>query len=161
VELPATAVLGAEGAGFLQAMQTLDKGRVGMACFGVGIARAAMEAAMKYAGERETFGKKLQQHQAIHFKIADMAVQIDGARLMTWRVAEMTDDVRELASVAKLFATEMAVKVTDAALQIHGGWGYTEDFPVERYWRDARLGPIGEGASEIQREIIARGMLGF
>ncbi|MBI5495762.1 MAG: acyl-CoA dehydrogenase family protein [Deltaproteobacteria bacterium] len=165
VELPADALVGAEGAGFLQAMQTLDKGRVGMACFGIGLARAAMAAAIKYASERETFGKKLQQHQAIHFKIADMQVQIEGARWMTWRVAldggEGDTGLREMASVAKLFATEMAVRVTDQALQIHGGWGYTEDFPVERYWRDARLGPIGEGASEIQREIIARALLGF
>lgn len=164
VHLERSCLLGAEGGGFLQAMQTLNKGRVGMACFGIGLARAAMEAAIRYAGERETFGKKLQQHQAIHFKIADMHVQIEAARLMTQCAAVDGgdgSDPRLLASVAKLYATEMAVRVTDQALQIHGGWGYTEDFPVERLWRDARLGPIGEGASEIQREIIARGMLGF
>jgi alkylation response protein AidB-like acyl-CoA dehydrogenase len=160
--LEAEALVGAQGAGFVQAMQTLERGRIAMACFGVGLARAAMEAAMKYAGEREAFGKKLQQHQAIHFKIADMHVQIEGARLMTFRAAVAAAEgqgARELASIAKLFATEMAVRVTDQALQIHGGWGYTEDFPVERLWRDARLGPIGEGTSEIQREILARNLL--
>lgn len=159
------ALVGSEGAGLAAALQTLTAGRVGVACLSIGLARAALAAARSYAGERTAFGKPLSAQQAVSFKIADMHVDIDSARLMAWRAAvalEQGDpDARPLSSIAKLFATEMAVRVTDAALQIHGGWGYTEQFEVERLWRDARLGPLGEGTSEIQREILARGLLGF
>jgi len=112
--------------------------------------------------ERRAFGKPIGRLQAVHFKIADMKVEIDGARLMArqvaWRLAQ-GEDLGVLPSVAKTYATEMAVRVTDMAVQIHGGWGYTDDFVVERLFRDARLGPIGEGTSEIQRELIARALL--
>jgi alkylation response protein AidB-like acyl-CoA dehydrogenase len=162
VQLDDSDVVGSVGAGFLQAMQTLEFGRIGMCHFGIGIAEAAYEASMKYATEREAFGKPIARLQAVHFKIADMKVKIDAARLMARRVfwtKSQGTECRELASVAKLYATEMAVEVTDAAVQIHGGWGYTDDFVVERLYRDARLGPIGEGTSEIQRELIARSLL--
>ena len=155
-------VLGTVGAGFIQAMQTLEFGRISMAHFGIGIAEAAFEASCRYAEERRAFGKPISTRQAIHFKIADMKVAIDAARLMARKVAWMKDrglPCADLASVAKCYATEMAVKVADDAVQIFGGWGYTDDFPVERLLRDARLGPIGEGTSEIQRDLIARSML--
>jgi alkylation response protein AidB-like acyl-CoA dehydrogenase len=162
VELLDADMVGAEGTGFLGAMQTLEFGRLGMCHFGIGIADAAMEASMKYSMEREAFGKPIARRQAVHFKIADMKVEIDAARLMARRIGWEKSQGREcrtLASVGKLFSTEMAVRATDAAVQIHGGWGYTDDFVVERLYRDARLGPIGEGTSEIQRELIARELL--
>jgi alkylation response protein AidB-like acyl-CoA dehydrogenase len=162
VELSDADIVGAEGAGFLQAMQTLEFGRIGMSHFGIGIAEAAMEASMKYATEREAFGKPIARKQAVHFKIADMKIEIDAARLMARRVSwekSKGKECRTLASVSKLYCTEMAVRVTDMAVQIHGGWGDTDDFVVERLYRDARLGPIGEGTSEIQRELIARDLL--
>lgn len=155
-------VLGEVGQGFIQAMQTLEWGRLGMSHFGIGIAEAALSASMKYANERTAFGKPIARHQAVHFKIADMKIEIDAARLMARKVAWLKDKgepCQDLASVSKLHATEMAVRVTDWAVQIHGGWGYTDDFVVERLYRDARLGPIGEGTSEIQRELIARALL--
>ena len=156
-------VLGEVGQGFVQAMMTLEHGRIGMAHFGIGIAEAAYEASLKYANEREAFGRAISKKQAVHFKIANMKVDIDAARLMTRKVAwtkyEAAQECRELASIAKLFATEMAVRVSNDALQIHGGWGYTNDFVVERLCRDARLGPIGEGTSEIQKELIAKSLL--
>lgn len=162
VELDDGDVLGTPGAGFIQAMQTLEFGRISMAHFGIGIAEAAFEAACRYAEERRAFGKPISTRQAVHFKIADMKIHIDAARLMARKVAWMKDQgiaCADLASVAKCFATEMAVKVADDAVQIFGGWGYTDDFPAERLLRDARLGPIGEGTSEIQRDLIARFML--
>lgn len=162
IRLERADVIGEVGAGFLQAMQTLEYGRISMAHFGIGIAQAAMEAAIDYANERHAFGKPIARKQAVHFKIADMVIQVDGARMTARRAAwtkAQGQPSAELASIAKVFATEMACKVTDAAVQIFGGWGYTEDFPVERLWRDARLGPIGEGTSEIQRELIAKTML--
>jgi alkylation response protein AidB-like acyl-CoA dehydrogenase len=162
VRLEASDVVGTPGAGFIQAMQTLEFGRISMSHFGIGIAEAAFEAACAYATERKAFGKPIARKQAVHFKIADMKVEIDGARLLARRVAWMKDrgiPCQDMASIAKTYATEMAVRVTDRAVQIFGGWGYTDDFPVERLYRDARLGPIGEGTSEIQRELIARAML--
>ena len=162
VELSDDDVIGEIGQGFIQAMQTLELGRIGMCHFGIGIADAAYDAARKYAQERTAFGRPIARLQAIHFKIADMKIQIDGARLMArqcaWRKSQ-GEHLGALASVAKTYACEIAVKVADAAIQIHGGWGYTGDFPVERLLRDARLGPIGEGTSEIQRELIARELL--
>lgn len=155
-------VVGEVGAGFGQAMMTLESGRIAMAHFGIGVAEAAFDAACLYATERHAFGKRIARKQAVHFRIADMKVAIDGARLMARKAAWMASEgipCAVEASVAKTFATEMAVKVADAAVQIHGGWGYTDDFPAERLLRDARLGPIGEGTSEIQRELIARSLL--
>jgi butyryl-CoA dehydrogenase len=162
VEISADDVVGEVGQGFIQAMQTLELGRIGMCHFGIGIAQAAYDASRKYAQERTAFGRPIARLQAVHFKIADMKIQIDGARLMArqigWRKSK-GEILGARASVAKNYACEMAVKVADAAVQVHGGWGYTSDFPVERYLRDARLGPIGEGSSEIQRELIARELL--
>jgi alkylation response protein AidB-like acyl-CoA dehydrogenase len=162
VQLGDDDVLGEVGQGFIHAMQTLEHGRVGMCHFAIGIAEAAYDAARAYANTRMAFGKPIARLQAVHFKIADMKVDIDAARLMARQVAWRKSEGEFLgarASVAKVFATEMAVRVTDAAVQVHGGWGYTSDFPVERLYRDARLGPIGEGSSEIQRELIARELL--
>jgi alkylation response protein AidB-like acyl-CoA dehydrogenase len=156
-------LVGEPGQGFIQAMQTLELGRIGMCHFAIGIAEAAFDAARHYAEERKAFGKPIAKLQAVHFKIADMKVEIDGARLMArqcaWRKEVEGEHLGALASVAKVYATEMAVRVTDMAVQVFGGWGYTDDYPVERLYRDARLGPIGEGSSEIQRELIAREML--
>jgi butyryl-CoA dehydrogenase len=155
-------VVGEVGQGFVQAMQTLELGRIGMCHFALGLADAAYDAARKYAMERRAFGKPIGRLQAVHFKIAEMKVEIDGARLMArqvaWRLAQ-GEEIGTRASVAKTYATEVAVRVTDMAVQVHGGWGYTDDFVVERLFRDARLGPIGEGTSEIQRELIARALL--
>lgn len=163
VRLDDSDVVGEVGQGFIQAMQTLELGRIGMCHFGIGIAEAAYDAARKYATERIAFKKPIAKFQAVHFKIADMKVEIDGARLMArqclWRKEVMGEQLGGLASVAKVYATEMAVRVTDAAVQVFGGWGYTSDHVVERLYRDARLGPIGEGSSEIQRELIARELL--
>ena len=163
VELSDDDVVGEVGQGFIQAMQTLELGRIGMCHFAIGIADAAFDAACRYAEERKAFGKPIAKLQAIHFKIADMKVEIDGARLMArqiaWRKEAEGEYLGPLASVAKTYATEMACRVTDMAVQIFGGWGYTSDHPVERLFRDARLGPIGEGSSEIQRELIARELL--
>ena len=158
-EIPHEWLVGPEGQGFILAMKTLESGRVGMAAFGVGIAQAALEAAVKYAQERTAFGRPIVKFQAVHFKIADMHVAVEGARLLAYRAAWAASQGRatqSLFSAAKLFATEAAVRCTDMALQIHGGYGYMAEYPVERLYRDARLGPIGEGTSEIQRSIIAR-----
>ena len=162
VKLDAGDLLGAEGAGFLQAMMILEYGRIAMSHFGIGIAEAALEAAMAYATDRVAFGRPIARKQAVHFKIADMKIELDAARLMARRVAWLKDrgeECRALASMSKLYATEMAVRATDRAVQIHGGWGYTDDYVVDRLYRDARLGPIGEGTSEIQRELVARSIL--
>jgi len=158
-EIPGEWLLGAEGTGFLQAMQTLEYGRVGMAAFGTGIAQAALEESIKYAKERKAFGKPIIKFQPVHFKIADMRVLIDGARILGMRASWMHGQgtcPQSLFSAAKLFATEAAVTCTDKAVQIHGGYGYMAEYRVERLYRDARLGPIGEGSSEIQRRLIAQ-----
>jgi alkylation response protein AidB-like acyl-CoA dehydrogenase len=160
--LPADRLLGGEGRGFIDTLKILDKGRVGIAAFSVGIAQASVEASIRYAGEREQFSHPLANFQAIQFKIADMATQVDAARLLTWRAAARADAGQTLtteASMAKLFAGEMAVQVALEAVQIHGGYGYLKDYPVERYLRDAKLGTIGEGTSEVQRMVIARQLL--
>jgi alkylation response protein AidB-like acyl-CoA dehydrogenase len=160
--LPADRLLGSEGEGFIDTLKILDKGRVGIAAFSVGIAQACLEASVRYAGERKQFGRALADFQAIQFKIADMATQVAAARLLTWRAAALADSGRPLnaeASMAKLFAGEMAVQAALEAVQIHGGYGYLKDYPVERYLRDAKLGTIGEGTSEVQRMVIARNLL--
>jgi alkylation response protein AidB-like acyl-CoA dehydrogenase len=158
-EIPHEWMLGAEGSGFIQAMQTLEFGRVGMAAFGVGIARAALDESIKYAKERSAFGKPIIKFQPVHFKIADMRVMVEGAQLLGMRASWLHRQGKcpqSLFSAAKLYATESAVKCTDMAVQIHGGYGYMAEYRVERLYRDARLGPIGEGASEIQRRLIAQ-----
>jgi alkylation response protein AidB-like acyl-CoA dehydrogenase len=153
-----------EGKGFRVAMQTLDGGRIGIAAQAVGIAQAAFDVARAYAKERHTFGKPIAEHQAIQMKLADMATEIDAARLLVYRAATMKDrgePVTEAGAKAKLFASEMARRQTGEAIQILGGYGYTKEFPVERYYRDAKVTEIYEGTSEIQRLVIARSILGL
>jgi len=163
VVVPAEDRLGEEGDGFRIAMATLDGGRIGIAAQAVGIAQSAFEAAVRYATERRMFGRAISEFQALRFYIADMATELDAARLLTWRAAVAKDDAAgsggrytEEAAVAKLYAAEMAQRVTTKALQIHGGYGYTKEFPVERNFRDARITEIYEGTSEIQRVVISR-----
>jgi len=154
--------LGEEGQGFANAMQILDGGRISIAALAVGIAQGAYESALRYSGERQQFGKPIREFQAVQFKLADMATQIDAARLMMYRAAAMKDQglrTTKESSMAKLFASEVSVKVCEEAIQIHGGYGYTKDYPPEKYWRDSKLCTIGEGTSEIQRIIIARELL--
>jgi alkylation response protein AidB-like acyl-CoA dehydrogenase len=154
--------LGEEGHGFVNAMEILDGGRISIAALAVGIAQGAYESALRYSEEREQFGKPISAFQAIQFKLADMATQIDAARLLMYRAASLKDKGRRTtkeSSMAKLYASEMSVRVCEEAVQIHGGYGYTKDYPAEKYWRDSKLCTIGEGTSEIQRIIIAREIL--
>jgi len=154
--------LGEEGQGFVNAMEVLDGGRISIAALAVGIAQGAYESALRYSNERYQFGKPIREFQAIQFKLADMATQIEAARLLMYRAAAMTDQGKKTtkeSSMAKLFASEMSVRVCEEAIQIHGGYGYTKDYPPEKYWRDSKLCTIGEGTSEIQRMIIAREVL--
>jgi alkylation response protein AidB-like acyl-CoA dehydrogenase len=154
--------LGNEGEGFLQAMQILDGGRISIAALSVGIAQGAYEAAVRYAKERIQFGKPIAEFQAIQFKLADMATQIEAARLLTQQAAYLKDNGKKTtkqSAMAKLYASEVAVRVAEESIQIHGGYGYTKDYPAEKYWRDAKLCTIGEGTSEIQRLVIARQLL--
>ncbi len=151
--------LGPEGQGFVMAMSALNGGRIGIAAQALGIARAAFEAAARYAGEREAFGQPIREFQGVGFRIADMAVRIDAARLLTQRAAWLVDRgfrATKEVSMAKLMASETATFVCDAAVQVFGGYGYSADYPVERYLRDARVTTIYEGTSEIQRVVIAR-----
>lgn len=155
-------LLGNEDEGFINALQVLQGGRISIAAMALGLAEGAYEAALKYSKEREQFGKVISEFQAIQFKLADMKTMIEAARLLVYRAAVMKDqgkDVTYDASLAKLYASEIAVKVTDQALQIHGGYGFTKDFPVEKFYRDVKLTTIGEGTSEIQRLIIAKSIL--
>jgi alkylation response protein AidB-like acyl-CoA dehydrogenase len=154
--------LGGEGLGFIQAMQVLDGGRISIAALALGIAQGAYESAVKYSKERQQFGKPISEFQAIQFKLADMATQLDAARLLTYRAAYLKDEGRKVtkeSSMAKLYASEVSVKICEEAIQIHGGYGYTKDYPPEKYWRDSKLCTIGEGTSEIQRLIIAKQIL--
>jgi butyryl-CoA dehydrogenase len=156
------ALLGAEGEGFKIAMRALDGGRIGIAAQAVGIARAAFEAATRYALERRTFGQPIADHQAIQFKLADMSTEIDAARLLLWRAAVKKDGGGRYtteAAMAKLFASEVANRVAKEAVQVFGGYGYLSDFPVERHFRDAKITEIYEGTSEIQRLVIASSLL--
>ena len=157
--VPASALLGAEGEGYKIALSNLEAGRIGIAAQSVGMARAAYEAAVRYAKERVTFGVPIIEHQAVSFRLADMATQLDAARLLTWRAAQLKDAGRPClteASMAKMFASEAAEKIASDAIQIHGGVGYTSDFPVERIYRDVRVCQIYEGANDIQRLVIGR-----
>jgi hypothetical protein len=162
--LPADAVVGAPGEGFVQAMQVLDAGRIGIAALAVGLAQGAYEAARRYALERRQFGQPLARFQAIQWKLADMRTRIDAARLLTYRAAWMRDQRIErtstASSMAKLYASEIAVRVAEEGVQIHGGYGFVKDYPAERFFRDVKLCTIGEGTSEIQRLVIARQLLG-
>src|SRR6476620_4770205 len=154
--------LGDEGRGFVNAMEILDGGRISIAALAVGIAQGAFESAVRYAKERQQFGKTISEFQAIKFKLATMATQIDAARLLMYRAASLKDQGKKTtkeSSMAKLFASEISVEVCEEAIQIHGGYGYTKDYPAEKYWRDSKLCTIGEGTSEIQRIIIAREVL--
>ena len=150
-----------EGDGLRIALGNLEGGRIGVAAQSVGMARAAYEAALAYARQRETFGKPIIQHQAVGFRLADMATGLQAAELMVLHAARLRDDsvpcLKE-ASMAKLFASEMAERVCSDAIQIHGGYGYLNDFPVERIYRDVRVCSIYEGTSDIQRMVIARGL---
>ncbi|HVT16634.1 MAG TPA: acyl-CoA dehydrogenase [Thermoanaerobaculia bacterium] len=158
MRVPAAWRLGEEGEGFKIAMSTLDGGRIGIAAQAVGIARGAFEEALAYAQQREQFGQPLAEFQAIQFYLADMTTELDAARLLTWKAAWAKDQQKRFtleAAQAKLFASEMAQRVTNKALQIHGGYGYTKEYNVERYFRDARITEIYEGTSEIQKMVIA------
>jgi alkylation response protein AidB-like acyl-CoA dehydrogenase len=162
--IPAGNLLGREGHGFIDTLRILDRGRIGIAAFSVGIAQACLEASMKYARERRQFGHAIAEFQAVQFKIADMATRVEAARLLTWRAAYLRDSGKEHtaeSSMAKLYASEMSVQAALEAVQIHGGYGYLKDYPVERYLRDSKLGTIGEGTSEVQRLVIARELLGL
>ena len=156
------ALLGKEGDGFKIAMGTLDGGRIGIAAQALGIARAAFDAARRYANDRQAFGKPISHLQAIQFMFADMAVEIEAARLLVWRAAWLKDGGKPYgaaASMAKLYASEMSGRVTDRALQVFGGYGFCKDYPAERHLRDARITQIYEGTSEIQRLVVARSVL--
>jgi len=162
VEVPAENRLGEEGIGFKIAMAALDGGRIGVASQACGIAQGAYEASVKYAKERSAFGKRIAEFQAIQFMLADMATQIDAARLLTHHAAYLRQQGKPFtksASMAKVFASEMANRVTYQAIQIHGGYGYSQEYPVERYYREARVTTLYEGTSEIQRLVIARHLL--
>jgi alkylation response protein AidB-like acyl-CoA dehydrogenase len=162
VEVGDDAVLAAPGRGFALAMMALDGGRIGIASQAIGIARGALEAAIRYAGERQTFGQPIIKHQAVGNMLADAATWHDAATLMTLRAAyakQSGQPFSQLAAMAKLFSTEHAWKICDIALQVHGGYGYVRDFPVERNLRDVRVTRIYEGTSEIQRIVIARNLL--
>lgn len=160
--VPAENLLGEEGQGFIIAMTALDEGRIGIASMSVGIGQACLDAAVNYSKEREQFGSSLSKFQGIRWMIADMAVQVEAARLLAFNAAAMKDNKERFtgaASMAKLFASEMANKVAYQALQIHGGYGYSKEYPVERYYRDARVTTIYEGTSEIQRIVIANNII--
>jgi len=161
-KVPAENMIGNEGEGFIQAMKILEGGRISIAALSVGLAQGAMEAAIKYTGERQQFGKYLNEFQAIQFKLAEMATNIECARLLTYKAATMKDDgvpnTKE-AAMAKLFASEIAEKAANDAVQIFGGYGFVKDYPVEKFYRDVKLLTIGEGTSEIQRIVIARDLL--
>jgi alkylation response protein AidB-like acyl-CoA dehydrogenase len=160
--LPADALLGTEGEGFLDAMRVLDGGRISIAALSLGMAQGAYEAALNYSRQRKQFGRPISDFQAIQWKLADMATEIDAARLLTMRAASMKDASLKTtleSSMAKLFASEVAVKCANESVQIHGGYGFIKDYPAEKFYRDVKLCTIGEGTSEIQRLVIARQLL--
>jgi alkylation response protein AidB-like acyl-CoA dehydrogenase len=161
-KIPAENILGKEGEGFHQAMSILDGGRISIGAMCVGIAQGAYQNTLKYSREREAFGKTISDFQATKFKLADMAMEIDAARLLIMRAAWMKDNEMELnleSAMAKLYASEVAVRVANEAVQIYGGYGFIKEYPAEKFYRDAKLGTIGEGTSEILRLVIARELL--
>ncbi len=160
--VPHSNMLGNEGEGFIQAMKVLDGGRISIAALSIGVAKGAYDAAVKYSKEREQFGKPIGQFQAIAFKLADMATEIDAAELLTYRAAFLKNNghnVTTEGAQAKLYASEVCVRVANEAVQIFGGYGFTKDFPVEKFYRDAKLCTIGEGTSEIQKLVISKNIL--
>lgn len=160
--IPAENLIGEKGTGFQQSMQILDGGRISIGALALGIAKGAFEAAVKYSKEREQFGKPISQFQAISFKLADMATQIEAAELLLYQAAYLKNNKKNLtkeSAIAKYYASEVAVRVADDAVQIFGGYGYTKDYPVEKFYRDAKLCTIGEGTSEIQKLVISRELL--
>jgi alkylation response protein AidB-like acyl-CoA dehydrogenase len=160
--IPAENLIGEKGKGFQQAMQILDGGRISIGALALGIAKGAYEAAVKYSKEREQFGKPISQFQAIAFKLADMATQIEAAELLLYQASYLKNNKKNLtkeSAIAKYYASEVAVTVANEAVQIFGGYGYTKDFPVEKFYRDAKLCTIGEGTSEIQKLVISREIL--
>jgi len=162
VRIPASRRLAGEGEGFTIAMRTLDHSRIGIAAQGIGIARACFDASVEYAATRETFGKKLAEHEIIAFQIADMKIQIEAAKLLTYRAASLSERPGRFSkdtSMAKVFATEAANAIAARAVQIFGGYGYSREYPVERFYRDARVTTIYEGTSEIQRIVISKHLL--
>jgi alkylation response protein AidB-like acyl-CoA dehydrogenase len=162
VEVPDENRIGEVDHGFLDTLSILDRGRITIGALAVGLGRGAVEESRTYAKDRKAFGRPIAEFQAISFSLADMATEVDAARLLVWRAAALCDAGRPFgreASMAKLFASEAAMRATSKAIQIHGGYGYTRDFPVERQFRDAKLCEIGEGTSEIQRLVIARSIL--
>jgi alkylation response protein AidB-like acyl-CoA dehydrogenase len=155
-------ILGKVGDGFIQAMKVLDGGRISIASLGLGIAKGAYEASVKYSKERQQFGKPISEFQAIAFKLADMATQIEAAELLIMQAADLKNkggNVNKLSAMAKYYASEVSVRVATDAVQIFGGYGYTKDYPVEKYYRDSKLCTIGEGTSEIQKLVISRAVL--
>jgi len=155
-------MLGSEGEGFIQSMKILDGGRISIAALSLGIAVGAFEAALRYSKERHQFNQPISKFQGIAFKLADMATKIEAARLLTYRAGELKNrglEVNRESAMAKLFASEVAVEVANDCVQIFGGYGYTKDFPAEKYYRDAKLCTIGEGTSEIQKLVISRSIL--
>jgi alkylation response protein AidB-like acyl-CoA dehydrogenase len=162
VRVPKENLIGNEGEGFIQALQILDGGRISIAALSLGLAQGALDASLKYSKERSQFGKNLADFQAIQFKLAQMAMNVEAARLLTYKAAWMRDNGQSItlsAAQAKLFASEICVKAAEDAVQIHGGYGYIKDYPVEKLYRDAKLLTIGEGTSEVQRMVIARAIL--
>jgi alkylation response protein AidB-like acyl-CoA dehydrogenase len=160
--VPASQLLGLEGQGFINALQVLDAGRIGIAALAVGLAEGAYEAALRYAFERKQFGQPIGTFQAIRAKLVDAAMRIEAARLLTYRAAAMKDQGKRTtleAAMAKLYSSEIAVRVAEDGVQIHGGYGFVKDYPAEKYFRDVKLTTIGEGTSEIQRLVIARQLL--
>jgi alkylation response protein AidB-like acyl-CoA dehydrogenase len=160
--IPAGNLLGKEGDGFIDAMRVLDGGRISIAALGLGMAQGAFESALKYSKQRKQFGKAIGEFQAIQWKLADMATEIDAARLLTLRAADMKDKgmkTTQESSMAKLYTSEVAVRCANEAVQIHGGYGFIKDYPAEKFYRDVKLCTIGEGTSEIQRLVIARQLL--
>jgi alkylation response protein AidB-like acyl-CoA dehydrogenase len=161
--IPAGNLLGKEGMGYVDTLRILDRGRIGIASFSIGIAQGAFESSLAYAKGRKQFNQAIAEFQAIQFKLSEMAVKIEGARLMTHRAAALRDagvEHKTESAMAKLYASEIAVEVALEAIQIHGGYGYVKEYPVERALRDAKLGTIGEGTSEVQKLVIARALLG-
>ena len=162
-EVPAENLVGKEGDGFKDAMRVLDGGRISIAALSLGMARGALDAAISYAQQRRQFGKAISEFQGIQFKFADMATELDAAWLLTMRAAKMKDEGKKVtmeSAMAKLYASEAACRICDEGVQIHGGYGFIKDYPAEKFYRDVRLCPIGEGTSEIQRMVIARELLG-
>jgi hypothetical protein len=161
-EIPAENLVGKEGEGFVDSLRILDGGRISIGALGLGMAQGAFDAALKYSKERKQFGKAISEFQGIQWKLADMAVQIEAARALIWRAATMKDagkNTTMASAMAKLFASEIAVKCANECVQIHGGYGFIKDYPAEKFYRDVKVCTIGEGTSEVQRMVIAREIL--